>query len=179
MKTLCFSLTLNLVFCNDLAAMAIFCSSCTCSQNKGSFPHYKGIFFRSSWSAFIGPGVSKSDGVWSVSGEVSWAPSWPVCFHLPGCSLASQLLAAVPSQTCSLFLAPEPSSYLHCVCGVQRCFPTGSQEVPRLPAALAGGRLRSCSQLIWGITPQPSPCACSWGGCRAVTARPGAADELW
>lgn len=54
----------------------------------------------------IGLGISKSNGVWSFSEEVSWAPSRLVCFHLPGCSLASQMPVGVPSQTCSLSFNP-------------------------------------------------------------------------
>lgn len=72
-------------------------------------------------------------------------------------------------------LTPEPSTCLQCMCGAQRCFPTGSQEVPCVPAALAGSWLRSCRQSMWGIVPQ-NTWACSWGGCRAVSARPGAAE---
>lgn len=68
----------------------------------------------------------------------------------------------------SLSWSPEPSSYLCCRCGVQRCFPTAFREVPCwLPAALAGSWLRSCRRRIWGIA---WACACSWGGCRAVAA---------
>lgn len=33
------------------------------------------------------------------------------------------MLVDLPSQTCSLSLTPEPSSYLHCVCGASGAFP--------------------------------------------------------